>query len=93
MTIDRLAHESEFIARLQRRWQIGAQQYGDVSFDKPLARTAEEILAEIEDIAGWAFIAWTRIREQMRRVDQAAADLGLDQGPLAAATGASGDSD
>lgn len=82
MTFNRFAHEQDFLARLQRAWQRGAQQYGDVSFDKPLAQTGEEILAELVDIAGWAFIAFARVREQLARIARAAEEQGLGDGPV-----------
>jgi hypothetical protein len=82
MPFNRFDHERDFLSRLDKAWKRGAQQYGDVSFDKPLAATGEEILAELVDIAGWAFIAFARIREQLARVAAAAESQGLDDGPV-----------
>jgi hypothetical protein len=67
MTLNRLAYETEFIAALQRRWARGARDYGDQSFKAPLLETRDQILEEIEDIAGWSFILWCQIKERLDR--------------------------
>lgn len=71
-----------FVSRVASRLQRGAATYGDTSFDKPLATTADEILQELEDVAGWAAIAWVRIKKQLAWVDESAKQLGLSEGPL-----------
>lgn len=68
---DRLALEAEFVERLHARWRRGAEAYGDQSFSKPLPVTAEEILAEVEDIAGWAFVMWVSLRKRLTAVIEA----------------------
>lgn len=73
---------SLFVSRVSNRLQRGAATYGDLSFDKPLATTADEILQELEDVAGWAAIAWVRISKQMQRVIDSSHALGLGDGPL-----------
>ena len=76
---------SLFVSRVSNRLQRGAATYGDTSFDKPLATTADEILQELEDVAGWAAIAWVRIKKQLAWVDESAKGLGLSEGPLSGA--------
>ena len=73
---------STFVSRVASRLQRGAATYGDSSFDKPLATTADEILQELEDVAGWAAIAWVRIKKQLTWVDESAKRLGHSEGPL-----------
>lgn len=73
---------SLFVSRVASRLQRGAATYGDSSFDKPLATTADEILQELEDVAGWAAIAWVRIKKQLAWVDESAKQLGHGEGPL-----------
>lgn len=77
---------SLFVSRVSNRLQRGAATYGDSSFDKPLATTSDEILQELEDVAGWAAIAWVRIKKQLTWVDESAKGLGLSEGPLAGAS-------
>lgn len=64
--------EQEFAARLFERWRRGAVERGDASFDRPLATTADEMLQEVEDIAGWAFVLWVQLRMRLQRVVLAA---------------------
>jgi hypothetical protein len=82
MPFNRFDHERDFLARLDKAWKRGAAQYGDVSFDKPLAATAEEILAEYVDIAGWASIGFMRVRAQLDWIARSAEALGLSSGPV-----------
>jgi len=70
--IDRLELEDEFVRRLRERWKRGAEAYGDSSFRRPVTATAEEILQEVEDIAGWAFIAWCQLRQRLAVIVSAA---------------------
>lgn len=60
--------EEQFIARLRERWKHGGSVYGEVSFRLPPLATAEEILQEVEDLAGWAFILWCQISERLGAV-------------------------
>jgi hypothetical protein len=68
MTLNREVLEAEFLSHLKSGWARGAAEYGDASFSKPLLDTADEILEEIEDIAGWAFILWVQAKRRLRRV-------------------------
>jgi hypothetical protein len=60
---DRAAQREEFLTALRARLEKGAQEYGDLSFDRPAEETVEEILQEVLDIAGWTFV----LREQLRQ--------------------------
>jgi hypothetical protein len=66
--VTRQEDEDAFVARLRERWKKGAEEYGDASFEAPLLRTSEEMLQEIEDIAGWAFIAWCQLHRRLQRL-------------------------
>ena len=64
---DQLDWLAEYQRRIRLRIKQGAQEYGDTSFlSSPLA-LIEEIQQEIEDIAGWGFLLWTRL-ERMKRL-------------------------
>ncbi|MEY4535629.1 MAG: hypothetical protein RLZZ246_1947 [Planctomycetota bacterium] len=55
------------------RLEAGAKEYGDRSFYKP--GTAEEILQELVDVAGWAFVAWVQMRMRLQGLELAAQQL------------------
>jgi hypothetical protein len=69
-----------FVSELRARLAVGAVQYGDSSFRRPLVEVIGEIEQELLDTAGWALIAWTRLqrlRERVARIertDQGGAD-------------------
>jgi len=56
-----LDHWHEFSQQLQRKLDQGYREYGDGSFDLPLARLVHELQAECLDIAGWGLILWVRL--------------------------------
>lgn len=64
---------AQFVAQLRARLAAGARQYGNRSFERPLAEVVEEIEQELLDVAGWGLIAWTRlqrVRAAVERVDR-----------------------
>lgn len=73
------APEDEFVALLRERWRRGAVEYGNRSFGQPFPQTADEILQELVDVAGWAFVAWAGLRERLARVQAAAERLAPDE--------------
>lgn len=62
------AEVDAFLDRLRARLERGAQDYGDKSFSKPLAELSDESLQEVEDIAGWSFVMWVRLRRRLERL-------------------------
>ena len=54
-----------FATRVRTRLDEGRETYGDRSFDRLTPELLSEVQAELEDVAGWAFILWTRL-ERMR---------------------------
>lgn len=66
--IDRAALEREFVERLRQRWARGARDYGDASFHAAPDVTVGEILSEVEDVAGWAFVLWVSLRQRLHAV-------------------------
>lgn len=70
MQIDRVKLQEEFKKRLDARWAKGAKEYGDASFGESPAATTEQILQEIEDIAGWAFVLWVQMLQRVSSVLQ-----------------------
>lgn len=67
------AVQAEFLGALEGRLTAGAAEYGDASFHR--AGTAEEILDEILDVAGWAFVAWVQMRIRLQGLELAAQKL------------------
>jgi len=59
-----------FIAALRPRLYVGAQTYGDASFERALPETADEIMQELLDVAGWAWIAWVRLKRVRDRINE-----------------------
>lgn len=52
----------QFASDVGARLDQGAREYGDRSFSKDPRVLVMEIEEELLDVAGWAFILWTRIR-------------------------------
>ena len=57
----------DFVRAVDARLAKGAQQYGDSSFSRPEDEIIRELQEELEDVAGWAFIMWLRLRRQWNR--------------------------
>lgn len=51
-----------FSDRLRKRWADGAKRYGDQSFATPMTETCRQIMEELEDVPGWAFVLWIQAR-------------------------------
>lgn len=71
--IDSSSLRKQFLDQLAARLEAGAKEYGDRSFYKP--GTAEEILQELVDVAGWAFVAWVQMHLRLRGIDREADNL------------------
>ena len=62
-----------FVAKMESRLAAGQREYGDASFDRPIAELIDEVEEEIIDQVGWSFIAWSRIvslREKVGRLER-----------------------
>jgi len=57
-----------FLDALAARLEVGALEYGNASFDKPMATTSAELEAEALDIAGWAYVMWVQLRRRCERL-------------------------
>ena len=57
-----------FINAVAGRLEAGRAVYGDVSFTRPPSELAGEIEQELLDVAGWAFVLWTRVRRLREKV-------------------------
>ena len=60
-----------FFQRIRQRLEKGGVEYGGKSFSKPIRELLSEVEEEIVDIAAWSFIGWTRVRNILRRLDEA----------------------
>lgn len=47
---------------LRKRWKAGAREYGDRSFFRSPLETVDQVLDEVADIAGWAFVLWVQLK-------------------------------
>lgn len=75
---ERQAAWTEFIKRIEMRMKQGERVYGETSFNRPLVDLGGEIREELEDVCGWSFIMWCRLRDmELRMTDRqkAAADV------------------
>jgi len=59
-----------FVAKVQDRLHMGAEAYGDRSFERPPAEIVEEIQEELEDVCGWSYCLWLRLEEIKQRLGQ-----------------------
>jgi len=57
-----LASWAAFARAVEARLRQGEREYGGASFARPPGELVGEILEELEDVAGWAFVAWCRVR-------------------------------
>jgi len=51
-----------FTSAVAHRLEAGEREYGGASFARSPGELVGEILEELEDVAGWAFVAWCRVR-------------------------------
>ena len=59
---------SVFVETVRRRLDAGHREYGDASFARDPDELLAEIQEEIEDIAGWSFVLWCRLRDLREKV-------------------------
>ncbi len=59
-----------FFARIRARLHKGKEEYGDASFDRPVAELLDEIEQEILDIPGWTFVLWERLERLRKQVKE-----------------------
>lgn len=67
MTEDRLG---EFFQRIRQRHEAGSRTYKDESYARPMHGLIIEVMEELEDVAGWAFIGWERLRRLREKVER-----------------------
>lgn len=73
------AHLDHFVAGLRARLAPGAATFGDRSFTRPAVEIVDEIQQELEDVAGWGLLLWTRLerlRQHVEVLDQEGGDRG-----------------
>ena len=52
-----------FASCVAARLEAGRREYGDRSFSREPRELIREVEEELFDVAGWAFILWSRIRD------------------------------
>lgn len=60
----------DYVAKIRQRLVSGKENYGDKSFTQPLVSLIDEIQAELEDVAGWSFIQWTRLERGRKKLQE-----------------------
>jgi hypothetical protein len=71
-SLTELQLRARFLQMLDDRLSAGAAEYGNASFGTPPMETQEEILAEILDVAGWAYVMWVKMQLRLKAVELAA---------------------
>ena len=66
---DRPFYEERFITHLRKRLNEGDIQHGNANFALPLEDIIVEIQEELADVAGWAFIGWTKLERLREKID------------------------
>ncbi len=51
-----------FVEAVETRLDKGAREYGERSFERPPGELVGEVMQELEDVVGWSFILWCRLR-------------------------------
>lgn len=54
---------AEFITAIHARLEAGEREYGDGSFRKGQSKLVGEVLEELEDVCGWSFVLWCRVKK------------------------------
>ena len=63
-----------FASKVRARLRKGAAVYGDRSFSADPADLLREIQEELEDVAGWGFILWTRLERARKALEKIGED-------------------
>lgn len=50
-----------FFAAVKARLEVGEREYG-TSQDRPSPELVDEIMEELEDVAGWSILLWSKLR-------------------------------
>lgn len=70
LIMDERKDRDDFIMQLATRLDMGAQEYGNKSFERSFSNIADEILQEYLDIAGWAYVMWAKTRARLEELEQ-----------------------
>lgn len=75
-----MIHEQDivrFVDRLSIRLAAGAVTYGNTSFTRPAADLVDEVMQELEDVAGWSLLLWIRLDRLRGQVENTTEGGGL----------------
>ena len=61
---------ADFQKSCRDRMDQGLVEYGDKSFSADPATLVGEVQQELEDVANWSFILWTRVKALQAALDQ-----------------------
>ncbi len=57
-----------FTEEVLSRLHVGAREYGDESFHRNPGELCEEVLQELDDVMGWGFVLWCRVKRLQERL-------------------------
>lgn len=60
----------EFADKIEKRLEVGAEEYGDKSFSNPAIKTIDDILEELMDVVGWTFILSVRVNDLRSQLEE-----------------------
>ncbi len=57
-----------FAAAVEKRLRAGQRAYGDASLSAHPRALLDEVAEELEDVCGWSFMLWLRLRALRKRL-------------------------
>lgn len=66
---------ARFLNLVMDRLEKGGAAYGEASFERPTQDLLGEIVEELADVAGWAFILCSKIFDLQRKIDASPSKL------------------
>jgi hypothetical protein len=58
----------KFVALLEKKLDVGAQQYGDASFSKHGVKIIDDVMEELMDVCGWSFVLYVKVNRLKERL-------------------------
>jgi hypothetical protein len=55
-----------FLSLVRDRLTVGRREYGDASFERPVAELLGEIEEELLDVVGWSAVVFARVQRMKR---------------------------
>lgn len=68
---------AKFLERVTDRLEAGSRVYGGASTRLPTGRLVDEIQQELEDVAGWSVLLWSKLERLRAKVEADSAASGF----------------